>query len=529
MSEWPASLPGYLDAPVDGSMLPATPAWIRGWTPWFDGGPARVVVRVGGRRVGLARIACPRPDVAALTDHPFAPICGFEMMLDLADLGPGDALIEVVAEGRGGEHRRIGAARVTVAEARTVDPGVARPAPRRAERPGPLHVAAATNIFDLGGATTFFTDLVTRLHGSGFVVRATAPVDGPHRRWLEDAGVETALLPAPPVHDPEAYEAWLDEVAPFVEGADVMLPNTLATFGFADLATRRGIPTVWPVHEPMGMRAFWEVGYRGAMHPRVRALAEDAFRHASAVTICAEATAEACRPFTDPGRVHVVRYGIDFEALAAAAAPIDRTAARRVEEIPQDALVVLCVGIVEERKGQGVLAQAFATLGERHPGTVLVLLGARDRDPLLGALREHLRRSGDDGRVRIVPASPDRVRWLIMADLLVCASDLEVLPLAVLEGMALGLPVVSTGVFGLPDVVIEGRTGFVCRPCDVEDLAEALSRALDDPGRWPDMSREAAALVRERYAVAPFVGAHAQLLKEAARGTSPNRPPPPVR
>jgi glycosyltransferase involved in cell wall biosynthesis len=376
-------------------------------------------------------------------------------------------------------------------------------------------VAAATNIFDLGGATTFFTDLVTRLHGDGFEVRATAPVEGPHRRWLEDAGVETSLLPAPPVHDPEAYEAWLDEVAPFVEGVDVMLSNTLATFGFADLATRRGIPTVWPVHEPMGMRAFWEVGYGGAMHPRVRALAEDAFRHASSVTICAEATAEGYRPFTDPGRVHVVRYGIDIEALAAAAARFDRTAARRVEGIAEDALVLLCVGTVEERKGQGVLAQAFTGLGERFPGAVLVLLGARDRDPLVGALREHLRRGGDDGRVRIVPTSPDRERWLTMADLLVCASDLEVLPLAVLEGMALGLPVVSTGVFGLPDVVIEDSTGFLCRPCDVVDLAAALERALSHRERLAEMGRRGANMIRDRYAMAPFVEAHADLLRRA--------------
>ena len=65
-----------------------------------------------------------------------------------------------------------------------------------------------------------------------------------------------------------------------------------------------------------------------------------------------------------------------------------------------------------------------------------------------------------------------------MSDLLVCASDVESLPRTVLEAMAWELPVLATAVYGLPELIDDGETGWLCAPRDVDALADGLRRAL---------------------------------------------------
>jgi D-inositol-3-phosphate glycosyltransferase len=80
----------------------------------------------------------------------------------------------------------------------------------------------------------------------------------------------------------------------------------------------------------------------------------------------------------------------------------------------------------------------------------------------------------------IVPKTEEVQRWYGVADLLVCASDIESLPLTVLEAMAWELPVLATRVFGLPELIEDGRNGWLCEPNDVAALAAGLDTALSD-------------------------------------------------
>jgi len=68
-------------------------------------------------------------------------------------------------------------------------------------------------------------------------------------------------------------------------------------------------------------------------------------------------------------------------------------------------------------------------------------------------------------------------------------SHSEGLPIAILEAMAHGIPVVSTEVGGIPDAVIEGATGFLIQPGDVTTLAERVSRLLSDHDLWSHFSK----------------------------------------
>jgi glycosyltransferase involved in cell wall biosynthesis len=75
---------------------------------------------------------------------------------------------------------------------------------------------------------------------------------------------------------------------------------------------------------------------------------------------------------------------------------------------------------------------------------------------------------------------PDKLRTLQQAALLVLPSYAEGVPIAVLEGIAAGLPVVTTPVGGVPDIFVDGINGFLVSPGDTPALARAISRLLDD-------------------------------------------------
>jgi len=83
--------------------------------------------------------------------------------------------------------------------------------------------------------------------------------------------------------------------------------------------------------------------------------------------------------------------------------------------------------------------------------------------------------------VRLLGTRTDVPNLLSASDILVLASLWEGLPGVIAEAMASGLPVVATNVGGIPELVVDGKTGLLVPPGDATSLADALSRLIDDP------------------------------------------------
>lgn len=137
--------------------------------------------------------------------------------------------------------------------------------------------------------------------------------------------------------------------------------------------------------------------------------------------------------------------------------------------------VVLTVGRLAAYKGLDLLALALAELGGRGVPCRWVALGP---DQTRGRLQRFVRRLGVPARF-VGPVPPSLVRaWLGRADVFVHPSRSEGSPMAVLEAMAAGLPVVASAVGGVPELV--GRAGLLTAPGDTAGLARALVRVLGD-------------------------------------------------
>lgn len=183
-------------------------------------------------------------------------------------------------------------------------------------------------------------------------------------------------------------------------------------------------------------------------------------------------------------KITVIRPGSDLRRFdASRPAPVGL---RNSLGFAEDDPVLIVAGRLEPQKGHRVLLDALPSVLREFPRTRLVCLSE-------GSLRAELERQVDHlglkGAVRFVGYQPDVRDWLALADLSVLPSFYEGLPLAAVESLAMEKPVVATAVDGTPEVVLDGKSGFVVPPGNPARLAEAICRLLRDPELRQHMGR----------------------------------------
>jgi glycosyltransferase involved in cell wall biosynthesis len=160
--------------------------------------------------------------------------------------------------------------------------------------------------------------------------------------------------------------------------------------------------------------------------------------------------------------------------------------------IPRDAVVVVFLGNLLEHKGLARAARALTQIPSL-PWHLLVIGSGPDGE----AARRHLQEEGLEMRATFagVLSAADVEAHLACADLLTLPSRIEGMPYVLLEAMACRLPVVSTRVYGIPEVVVDGESGVLVPPDDVAALRDALARVIGDPALRARMGERG----RERF------------------------------
>jgi len=173
-------------------------------------------------------------------------------------------------------------------------------------------------------------------------------------------------------------------------------------------------------------------------------------------------------------KIRVIQNGLD-------PVPFERAQRGRIRPalgVGQEEDVLVCVANLRSAKGHEVLLDAAHLLKEEGVPFSLWLAGDGDLRPEVEAKVRAL----DLGQhVRLLGRRADIPDILADADVFVLASHWEGMPGAIMEAMAARLPVVATRVGGIPELVVEGETGFLVPPGDAAALAAALKRLLGDP------------------------------------------------
>ena len=168
--------------------------------------------------------------------------------------------------------------------------------------------------------------------------------------------------------------------------------------------------------------------------------------------------------------------------------------------LPTEARVLLAVSRLEQQKGLDVAIRALARIRARHPDAVLVDLG-------LGSLRAELeelaRAEGVADAVFLAGSVGDVSDWLRRAEVFVHPARWEGFGLALLEAMLASLPVVASAVSSIPEIVVDGSTGLLVPPDDVQSLGDAVCALLDDPDEGSRVRRGRARASARRRSPSP--------------------------
>jgi glycosyltransferase involved in cell wall biosynthesis len=211
-------------------------------------------------------------------------------------------------------------------------------------------------------------------------------------------------------------------------------------------------------------------------------------------------------------RAAVVYNGVDPARYDSTDAVPAARALRERLGIESSERVVACIAGLRPEKGHAFLLEAFA---RQRGNQRLLLAGDGPERPRIERLLAEL---GMKGRVVLLGNVADVRPVIAASDVTVLASTaVETFSIAMLESMAMEVPMVATDIGGLSEAIIPGETGDLVAPADVAGLSRALQRMLDDDDGRRRMGLNARRLVRERFSLSAMADATAGLITSALR------------
>lgn len=205
-----------------------------------------------------------------------------------------------------------------------------------------------------------------------------------------------------------------------------------------------------------------------------------------------------------------------IETIVNAVAPVpplplaDRTALRAALVGDAQRPILLGVGRLAPQKGFADLLTAFAAVRAQHPTAALLIAGTGQEE---AALKAQVAEAQLTGQAFLLGPRDDVPRLLAASDIFVSASHWEGLPVAILEAMAAGLPIVATSVGDVPQVVTP-ETGLIVAPHQPAALTAALHTLLTDPARRAALGTAAHARAAQEYSAEVWFEKLARIYQE---------------
>jgi glycosyltransferase involved in cell wall biosynthesis len=486
-----------LESPKPGQVMDGQVVFVCGWALLDSRAPSLVEVLVEGSGTVRARTRLPRKDVPKeFPGFDDAAVSGYEARVPI-DLPPGEQRtlslrVRYHTEGVGELITPRRTFRLSnppgdpddTETAEELARDTAKAMARVHARTDPRHVLVFTHSLSVGGGQLWLQELLSRLiTDHGWQASLVSETDGPLRANCAELGIRVHITTHYRNSSLPDYEGHVAELAAFAKcsGAGVALVNTLGGFVAADAAKRAGMPTAWVLHESFTLPDFAHQNWGPVKPPpAVRACWESTLAEVDRLLFVADATREMFQPYSKPERCRTIRYGTPMWKFGGRTRQQIRQQARAVLGFAPNDVVLLNIGVVEARKGQGPIVSAMRRIHGRHPDARLSIVGLHP-SPYGLELIDTVRRADLETVITLVPVQQDPTPWLQAADIFVNSSDIESLPRSILEAVCCGVPVVASDVFGAREMIIDGETGWLFETNDVDALTSALLRALDTP------------------------------------------------
>jgi glycosyltransferase involved in cell wall biosynthesis len=371
------------------------------------------------------------------------------------------------------------------------------------------------------GVSVSLTHLAEELCNTGqkvtLVAADTASGPGPIQPMIKvDPRVDVRLFPFRSrvhrrLHLSEEMRRWLNKSASAFDVIDIQGVWSFVAVHAANISLRTGVPYVLTPH---GQMAYWDwqkMPWRKRTFFRV--FVKNAWNGATAVRFVSEGEVESSMASAGHRQV-VIPYWVDMPATKDWGS--SRLELARRMNLPRNAAVILFLGRLSAQKGVLEIIRAFDDLWRMRRNVALILVG-----PLDGEYGEQVKgvtaRAASAQNIRLLgPIYDERKHELFCAaSLFITLSKNEGLPVAVLEAMAHGLPVVATNQAHLPEVS-RYNAGIIVRS-DPENVARGIDGLLSDQTRLREMAANARKLIQERFTAKVVAPKMLSLYRKIAR------------
>ena len=381
---------------------------------------------------------------------------------------------------------------------------------------------------DIGGAQEVVRTLSAYLIERGSPTVVCTFRDGPLRNEIEEMGIPVEVLPGRN-HGFLSLPMFLKEMAAIRKGLirlvqkyqiDVIQTHLLRSLDFLVGSLKFSDPNLlvfWTVHNyQFELRADqlpgqrWLLGPKNYLHNALYQMASTRVNGFIAVSDEVErAILQTMR--VNKSRVTTICNGVDVRRYQR---KVDRNTIRTNLGLKETDQVMIVVGTLKEQKGHRYLVEAAAPLiAQRNH---LHILFAGD-GPLRNSLQQQVQQLGLGSHIHFLGNRKDIPDLLAASDYFVLPSLWEGLPMALIEAMASGIPVLATCVSGSQQVVASGETGVLVPPGDVDQLRQAMAEMIANPERAKQMGQAGSAHVEARFGAGKQADEHLALYQKEWR------------
>eukprot|EP00403_Amphidinium_massartii_P026190 CAMPEP_0178407384 /NCGR_PEP_ID=MMETSP0689_2-20121128/19403_1 /TAXON_ID=160604 /ORGANISM="Amphidinium massartii, Strain CS-259" /LENGTH=652 /DNA_ID=CAMNT_0020028461 /DNA_START=97 /DNA_END=2055 /DNA_ORIENTATION=- len=327
-----------------------------------------------------------------------------------------------------------------------------------------------------------------------------SPSQGPFAQKFQELGVAVRI-------------GKVDEVLEAIMDVRLAICNTIMTAHIVNLLQRRNVPCTWILHE------WWtkemipkELAARNDKNLTLQTVEEALANCASTVCVCQKQL-----ELYEPAHGKVIFVGtpsIDteqFQKMVSKARPAE-----------DKVTTFLCMGIVCPRKNQAFTVKCFKAFAGDRKDVRLVIVGVRKiRDYEIKYVEEVEAAIGGDDRIELHDVTHEVDKFYARADVVLLASLNEVTPMVITEAFAREIPVMTTGIAGIPEMLTDGVEGFICpeedTPESVANWADRMKQLADSADLRKKMATAGLARYEKQFRLDGMVDCYRELAVSIVR------------